>query len=863
MGPAGVNVGYLRAQTAQFYALGEDGRKRSISDLVAYPFPTVNAVDCYDVLGVTKSEHVDEYKTLGKRPPYVRRDADHRLSTEFRRGEFVIIAGPSKAGKTRSAYEMLMHRAPNESLVVPLDTKSLPELIESFERLRNRPANSVLWLDDLDRYFRAGGLNARIIRAMHRLGMKIVATIRSNELETWGSMEGDIARDAQDVIDRATVIGIQDRMSGPEKKRAQQLYPKEKFDAGLGESLIAGRKLKRRADHANTAVKAVVHAANDWKRTGMSEPISRGQLYKLFARWLNEIDPQADASGVFEKGLAGALEPVARYSALLLKRRCGEDDHCYEVSDFVSDYLDRAGHEVIEEAWRSALNVADSGPDFHAIGTASYDRRRLDIAKEAWTLGMKVGHAYSAFQLGVLFEERGDINGSEDAYRAAIRADPNLAVAHNNLGNLVDKQGRKGEAEDAYRAAIRADPNLAAAHSNLGGLLRDQGRTQEAEEAYRAAIRTDPGAQFAYYNLGLLLEEKGRKSEAENAFRMATIVKPGRVTYHTDDLIRIVARAYRSLGLLLHERGMSREAENAFRAAIHKDSTYADAYVALGWALEKRGKTGKAEKAYREAFRVDPKCVDALEKLGALLQRKGNVEEAERQFRAAIQIDAQNASVHFRLGLALDKRGQIQLAEEEYRQAICFDANLAGAHYNLGLLLLRRGLAGEARLLEEAKKEYREAIRCDPEDAAAHYSLAFLLESQGLHEEADKESKEAIRYKPNDANAHHWRGLILYKRGLWEEAEEELRKTLELNSNFELAHNSLGMVLLKRGLIKKAEDEFRKAISCNANYARAHKNLGSALMERGMIEEAEKAFRRSAEIESTLVNVAEQMLEPS
>ena len=103
------------------------------------------------------------------------------------------------------------------------------------------------------------------------------------------------------------------------------------------------------------------------------------------------------------------------------------------------------------------------------------------------------GHAGANVNLGNLLDEvRKDVDGAEQAYRAAIEADPGLADAHCNLGNLLQRKDVDG-AEQAYRAAIKADPGFAHAHFNLGVLLDERQDVNGAEQAYRAAIEADPG----------------------------------------------------------------------------------------------------------------------------------------------------------------------------------------------------------------------------------------------------------------------------------------------------------------------------------------------------------------------------------
>ncbi len=65
----------------------------------------------------------------------------------------------------------------------------------------------------------------------------------------------------------------------------------------------------------------------------------------------------------------------------------------------------------------------------------------------------------------------------------------------------LQKLIRFAEAEEAYRQALRIDPNHAETLSNLGVLLKDMGRIREAERSYQQALLLDPDYFLVYSNL--------------------------------------------------------------------------------------------------------------------------------------------------------------------------------------------------------------------------------------------------------------------------------------------------------------------------------------------------------------------------
>src|SRR5215470_11997984 len=60
---------------------------------------------------------------------------------------------------------------------------------------------------------------------------------------------------------------------------------------------------------------------------------------------------------------------------------------------------------------------------------------------------------------------------AERSARNAVTAAPRSAIAHNILGVVLERSDKKNEALNHFEAAVRLDPNLISARNNLGSLL--------------------------------------------------------------------------------------------------------------------------------------------------------------------------------------------------------------------------------------------------------------------------------------------------------------------------------------------------------------------------------------------------------
>jgi len=227
--------------------------------------------------------------------------------------------------------------------------------------------------------------------------------------------------------------------------------------------------------------------------------------------------------------------------------------------------------------WENALAVANR-----------YGLRRLPF--------IAIGSRASTYVVsGKLATE--EVRLAEDALRAMTREPGVESLAWNSLGNLFHQSGRSEEAEQAFRCAIKLDPQDPDPRYGLGKLLQERlKRYDEAEQAYRSAIDLDPRFPHAWNNLGYLLKDLRRFDEAEYAYRRALELDPR------------LPHPWNGLGNLLRE-DLKRyeEAEQAYRRAIELNSQLPYSWSNLGRLLERlSGRDQEAADCYVRAFEIDP-----------------------------------------------------------------------------------------------------------------------------------------------------------------------------------------------------------------------------------------------------------------
>jgi tetratricopeptide (TPR) repeat protein len=602
--------------------------------------------------------------------PYLPREKDDELDAAIARARrateprMVILRGPSKSGKSRALFESAMRDVVLREgfVLVPRDRDALAELLDDGPPV-SRNGHITLWLDDLERFVSAGngGMQSGtfdLLRAWQR-PVLVVATAGGKGAELLGDGLSVPIRQLY-VHPRVTVVSLSSELTTAEAVRVHDRYEPDVAQQivahGIGEYLVAAPELARKLDDERHSPgddpcpegAAVVWAAIDWARSGMTGSIPDALLRNLWPLYLRGIPPTDER---FERGLEWALRPVYRSVALVY------ETSSYEAYDWIVAHANsRLTRQVNSRAWELMMREADPDAAFE-FAVAAYQKGAADECRRAFERGTESEDARvaanSSFNLGYVLAERGDLDGARAAYQAALDSgEPEpAAMAGVNLGILLQDRGDLDAAAAAYRAAVecRIAPHSGTAALNLGLLLSRAGDEPGACAAYKiaAAEQDSTLASRAEFMLGSLLQTS-RPAEAAEAFgRAAQLGDPeiaSAAAYLRDSLTTAEARrdvprldADFTLAVRLEEEGDVTGARQAYgRVIASRDSELAPAAAfSLAVLLGKHGDAAAARSAYEIAIesghpRIAPAATFGL---GRLLARQGDVAAA----RAALE----------------------------------------------------------------------------------------------------------------------------------------------------------------------------------------------------------------------------------
>jgi tetratricopeptide (TPR) repeat protein len=297
-------------------------------------------------------------------------------------------------------------------------------------------------------------------------------------------------------------------------------------------------------------------AANELATTLRLDPKSAGahQGLGLIALQEGKFDAAADefrtvltlhpGSTDAEKGLARVLAGQRQWAdaAALLKRLVAANPNSIEDTTSLATALSNIGDKT---------------------GAAEQFARARELSnKEMLLLRAKGGSNW-----GVALRNDGKLQDAAAAFRRSIDDDPDYCDAHDDLGEVLWMQKDMAGALPEFQAAVRCNPELALARNNLAiTLLYYKHDVDGAVEQLRAALTARPGFALAHFNLGKALAAKQDFAGAERELRSALAIDPTSAAAHV------------VLGLVLASRdgSVSREAKAEMEKGLQLDPKLRD-----------------------------------------------------------------------------------------------------------------------------------------------------------------------------------------------------------------------------------------------------------------------------------------------
>jgi Tfp pilus assembly protein PilF len=247
------------------------------------------------------------------------------------------------------------------------------------------------------------------------------------------------------------------------------------------------------------------------------------------------VSPDASLRTIFQQQTQGAFNPLTddeRVQALQARLNLNPQDLAarlelagvYEnyrlYDDGFGQYTEtlRLANSATAEAGNSALaEQAALG-----LGRCAQALRRPGQAIPPLEAFLKESPSANAWhELGLLYDELGDLTAGESALREAVARDAESDRLHNNLGYNLLLQNKAEEAEAEFRRALKLNPKSATTRNNLGTVLARRGDRQGALEQFQLAA----DAATAHNNLAVVLLETGQYEQSREELVKALSIR--------------------------------------------------------------------------------------------------------------------------------------------------------------------------------------------------------------------------------------------------------------------------------------------------------------------------------------------------
>ncbi len=406
--------------------------------------------------------------------------------------------------------------------------------------------------------------------------------------------------------------------------------------------------------------------------------------------------------------------------------------------------------------------------------------------------------------------------------------------------HLAKKQLR--HAENAYRDAIKKDPNLVDAYRKIIPLLIIRQQLKAANDYYLRLIKltsSHPDILYEYLTFRMTFFSDDEKIITEVKAELQRLVKayPEREDFKN------------ALGILwlIHKSDISKAA-SCFRDALEVQPKSIDALNNLGTCLQREGKHAEAYKYYRKALKVNTKYPAAYENiassyvaqdkldaaLSALLEGQslgltytplwdhntgwlmlltGKLEDAKKWYLSKTKQEPNNNLLFNNLGVCYQNLGKLKLAEKSYQKA--------------------------AELTLTIKKQHPDYN--DPRALNAFYNLCRLLYRSGNYEKLEVVSKHILALNSEDPAGLYYIGSARIQLKKFVAARQALEKSININPDAIEPYIDLSFLLTS--ILHEYADAIElldKALSKGMTDEYIVNNLAYAYIKSDNIERAEQ-----------------------
>jgi len=275
---------------------------------------------------------------------------------------------------------------------------------------------------------------------------------------------------------------------------------------------------------------------------------------------------------------------------------------------------------------------------------------------------------------------------------------PAPVESHYNRGVDLYDQGKYAEAIDAYKLALRKNPEDLFAKYNLAVVYQDQGKHDQAIDLYREILQ-DTEDTNSRINIAAIFYDRGDHNLAIKELETAA--------ENNDDS----AEPSSALGEYLERQNLTEQAEEKYQEALAIDDQHALTYYRMGRLYCHQEKTGPCLDKLKKAVELAPESPIYMEALAVQHEKQGNSFEVINLLERVSVLQPDRQEIFVWLGNLYKSEKLYQSALQRYWSAIAIKDNDPNVHRSLAEIY---GLLGEIELNELEKQEDQNSLAQSP-----------------------------------------------------------------------------------------------------------------------------------------------------
>jgi len=386
-----------------------------------------------------------------------------------------------------------------------------------------------------------------------------------------------------------------------------------------------------------------------------------------------------------KKTIVFAMLPVLSFALILNICGCGSSTGEVKNPETEGAGTD-AGIDDFEYEVPSAPVDMSTGEDL-PTGEGEEAPERKQISAEA----------SEYFRDGVNAANAKEYTAAEEFFKKCLSIDKNAFRAAYNLGVLYERRGEWSKARNSYRIAISIQPDYELAIRSLALLLIRDGQLDEAYQEARDKAHRFPMNRVIMNTFGNVMIAQKRYEDSERVFKQV-------LRNHEKDVESMLGLARANHGL-----GRKELASSILEQIMEVDPDFAPAYNFSGIINVEKEKTRLAIDNFKKAIGLDPQYIEAKNNLAVEYQKVGNYEDALKQMEAVVKLAPQRAIFRLNLGDAYRGAKRYEDAKKELDLVLRLDPSLTEAYFNLGVLFMAANKLGgldESQRLTKAQQNF-------------------------------------------------------------------------------------------------------------------------------------------------------------